>query len=41
MIVEGLRRPSWRWERKCVGQVELGKGGGEKEVSGGVRKLGE
>ena len=32
---EGLRRQSWRWERKCVGQGKLGKG-----VNGGVRKLG-
>ena len=37
---EGLRRQSWRWERKRVGQGNLGKGRGEKGVNGGVRKLG-
>ena len=30
---ECLRRQTWKWERKCVGQREKG-------VSGGVRKLG-
>ena len=37
---EGLRRQSWRWEKKCVGQGKLGKGRGNKGVNGGVRKLG-
>ena len=37
---EGLRRKSWKWERKCVGQGKLGNERGEKGVNGGVRKLG-
>ena len=36
----GVEKQSWRWEAKCVGQGNLGKGRREKEgVNGGVRKI--
>ena len=38
---EGLRRQSWRWKKMCVLEGVFGKGGREKGVNGGVRKLGE
>ena len=38
---EGLRKKSWRWEKKCVGQGKSGKGRREKGVNGRDTKLGK